>query len=151
MVWRNLSREAEAKVKIAGANNVRAACTGPATAMVATLARIGWSIDGAHLVTTDLGTQLNFRLDSPQAVKKEVQEAVRRWRWRRVEKALPQLSDGGSGRGLGMDGIWKLLKPSHRSPTWSSEHRGALKSPWVCRQWTQSRLHRAGLVHHDKC
>ena len=77
----NQSRE-HAKAKLAGSANMWAACTGPATSLIATLTRIGWTIHGADLITTDIGTQLNLRLDSPQAVKKEVHEAVRRWRWR---------------------------------------------------------------------
>ena len=43
----------------------------------------------------------------------------------------------------------KCVAPQHGD--WGPEHKGALKSLVAGRQWTQQRLHSAGLVDSDLC
>ena len=39
----------------------------------------------------------------------EVVEAMKRWRWRRVEQAFPELAIGSNGRGGEMRPVWAAL------------------------------------------
>ena len=65
--------------------------TGPTTALLATIRRLGWSMAGPHVMHTDEGRVLDLRKDSPAAVAAEAAEGVRRWRWRMAGKILPGL------------------------------------------------------------
>ena len=87
-----------AKQKLAKLRNQRSRCCGPAAVVVvATCKRLGWGILDAANITTDVGRET--------AVEIEVKEAVRGWRWRRVEKGLEMLTTC-------METIiWSLLKP----------------------------------------
>ena len=80
------------------ARNVWAQVKGPATAVVATAARISWTFTDAGSVMTDLGVVINLRVDPPRVVAEMVYEAVKRWRWKRIELKLPQLAAAGTGR-----------------------------------------------------
>ena len=44
-----------------------------------------------------------------------------------------------------------LLKSKRNVSEWNPKMRGALRSAFSGRQWTQSRLHKAGLADHNKC
>ena len=96
-------------------------CYGPAAAFVATCGRLKWRVINAFKVVTDLGREIDMILDPPKAVVLEVDEAVRRWRWRRIVK----YTEGGdaevAGRGAFMEPIWWLLNPSKM--TWSGTRR----------------------------
>ena len=59
-----------------------AAVKGPAAAMVASAARLGWTIIDALTTVTDAGEEIVMNRDPPAMVKKKVHEAVRRWRWK---------------------------------------------------------------------
>ena len=50
------------------AKRVWAKVKGPAAAVVATAARIGWQVVSASQVITDLGDVLNLRLDQPKVI-----------------------------------------------------------------------------------
>ena len=67
--------------------------------MVATAARIGWQTVNSTTLITDLGEILDLRLDPPKVVAHQVFEAVKRWRWKRLEKQHKRLAEGGTGRG----------------------------------------------------
>ena len=58
--------------------------TGPTAALLASRRRLGWTLDSALQVTDDLGYLWRFDLDSPAAVVKAAQGAVRRWRVQRL-------------------------------------------------------------------
>eukprot|EP00973_Karenia_brevis_P028103 3871746-Karenia_brevis.AAC.1 len=64
---------------------------GPATALLATIARIGWHMDSPSTITTDNGQFFDMCLDPPVAIAAAVAEGVRRWRWRSAGFILPGL------------------------------------------------------------
>ena len=49
---------------------------GPAAAVVATAARIGWQVLNATQILTDVGHMLDLRLDPPKVVDEHVFKAV---------------------------------------------------------------------------
>ena len=152
MPLRNLQTMiAASMVKLAGADNPWSRVKGPADAVVATAARIGWTFVDATLVITDQGKELNFVVDSPAAVCLEVDAAVRRWRWRNIERRYPSLDSGGRGDGVHMRPFWKLLKSQLNNSTWNASLRGALASVFTNRQWWQARCRKAGFTSHDQC
>ena len=116
-----------------------------------TCQRIGWTIDSATSLVTDVGTPLNLLLDPPKVVIQQVFEAVQRWRWKRVEVNLPQLARNGSGRGPFMEPIWQLLKPTAVDKQWTPAHQGCLRSVAANRQYTQARVKACGWSEHDRC
>ena len=65
---------------------------GPVMALHLTFKRLQWTAVSHFIVVSDSGRCLDFRLDSPAAVLTEAREAVRRWRWRRIMKAFPQMT-----------------------------------------------------------
>ena len=76
---------AAARLRLTRARNPWAVVRGPATALMATLGRLGWLVHDAFSATTDAGELIEFGLDSPAAVSIAVRRSVRRWRWRNVE------------------------------------------------------------------
>ena len=64
----------------------------------------------ANLVKTDLDELLDLRLDPPAVVLQHCDDAVRRWRWKRIKLVCPKLAAEGSGRGPLMEPLWRLLK-----------------------------------------
>jgi len=68
------------------------AVTGPAAAVIATLARIGWTTTDSTHTADDLGTAWDFVRDSPAAIAQAVKASVRRWRLNRIAKHLPGLA-----------------------------------------------------------
>ena len=101
---------ATGKRQIAKARNVWSICRGLGTASIATCRRLKWVVKDAVTVIADEGSVLQFNLDPPAAVAIQVKLAVKRWRWRNLERTMPQLARGGSGNGALMNPVWKLLK-----------------------------------------
>ena len=81
-------------------------CYGAAAAFVATCCRLLWQVVDGSTVVTDLGRKIDFELDPPKAVEAEVDEAVRRWRWRRIIKHGGGNETEIAGRGAFMEPIW---------------------------------------------
>ena len=77
---------------------------------------------------TDLGEILDLRLDPPKVIAHHVFDAVKRWRWRTLEKHHNRLAEGGTGRGPMMAPIWKLLRSKLQTDDWNCGHRSALRS-----------------------
>jgi len=130
----------------------RAVC-GPATATVATLARLGWSMrDGVTLVTNH-DVELDLTRDSPARVQELVKAAVREWRWARVAGRIPSLAAPAGYPELGP--CWRplarLLDPAVKIKGWNAQLRGALRSAVTNRQWPQQRKFKAGLVDDPSC
>ena len=140
----------EAKLALNKARNVWSQVKGPATAVVATAARIGWEFTAAHLVTTDIGAVIKLRVDPPKVVAELVYDAVKRWRWKRVEAKFPYLASSGAGRGANLAPLWKLLRSKSKADSWHAGHRGALRSAAAGRPWTQTRCKAAGFVKHNR-
>ncbi len=65
--------------------------TGPATALLASLARINWTMPSAFEAVDDHGTTWDLVETSPGAMAATSNESVRRWRLLRVGQALPGL------------------------------------------------------------
>ena len=57
---------------------------GPMAGAIATAWRLGWTFPCPRTMRTDRGRILDMSLDSPAAIRKEVQESVRRWRLAKV-------------------------------------------------------------------
>ena len=74
-----------AKKALHNAKNPWAKVCGPAGAFVASSLRLGWQVLSHIKVITDRGHELDLTVDSPAFVQHQVQQAVWRWRWRRVE------------------------------------------------------------------
>ena len=80
-----------AKLMMKKIKNRWARVCGPGAAMVMTCIRIGWEvISSRHLVTHD-GEHLDLKLDPPTVILLKVVEAVKRWRWKRIENVCPSL------------------------------------------------------------
>jgi hypothetical protein len=124
---------------------------GPAAAYLATARRLGWVVDSAVTVTTDIGCVIDFSRDSPAFVIKLVQESVRRWRWRRVEDKHPSLRQGRGGYGAHVLPILQLLNSRRVRDDWTPAAKGGLVSTATNRQWTQARLYQANLTTSLNC
>ena len=139
------------KRQIAKARNVWSICRGPGTAFIATCRRLKWIVKHVVTVIIDDGKVLQFNLDPPAAVAIQVKLAVKRWRWRNLERTMPQLARGGSGNGALMDPVWKLLKSRQNDEDRNPAGRGALKSALAGRQYPQTRVFAAGWSQHNRC
>ena len=123
---------------------------GPAAALVASLARLEWKVVSATCFTTDEGIDLDLVRDSPGYVRGVVGKSVERWRWRRVDDRYPPLRDGSAGVGAWWKPILIVLKEPC-TDTWTYQHKAALKSAIIGRQWPQQRLKQASLVEDGSC
>ncbi len=124
---------------------------GPAAACVATAARIGWEFKSAAELRTDDGRMLDLRADPPVVIKREVREAVRRWRWRRVVTKFPSLEGGSVDGEQALGPIRRLLSPMARKSYWGPPQQAALRSAVTGGQWPQARLAAAGVVEDAAC
>ena len=70
---------------------------GPACAFVATVRRLGWTVENYFTLVTDEGYLLDLTRDSPAMVQRITNRAVWRWRWRKIERKHPILVQGGWG------------------------------------------------------
>jgi hypothetical protein len=138
-------------VKLSSAKSPWHKCYGPAAAYILTCWRLQWVVLDAFTVVTDQGRVLHLRLDPPAVVNKECMLAVQRWRWRRIEKVMPQLAANGSGRGATMEPLWQLLNSKVCNDDWNADLRGCLKSAIAGRQYPQTRVMAAGWAEHNRC
>ena len=134
----------DARSRLIGQDNMWSRVAGPAAAAIATASRIGWTFDSESRITTDQGRQLWLRQEAPAAVQREVREAVRRWRWRRVHARLPALSSLGEEHPSGpfVEPLYHALSRAARGPHWTAEQQGALRAAIIGRHWTQSQKYR---------
>ena len=157
-VWEGWETEAvmsrmiqHAKHKLGTAKNRWAAVCGPAAALIMTCERIQWKVKEAAVLVTDLGEELKLRRDPPIVVIKKCIAAVKRWRWKNVEKVMPRLAQNGSGRGAVMEPIWRLLNSKQCDDVWNARFRGSLRSSLAGRQYPQVRVHQCGWSTHNRC
>jgi hypothetical protein len=126
--------------------------TGPASAIIATLRRIGWEMPNATEAFDDLGHLWSFLRDSPAAIMDACKRSVRRWRILRLGQILPGLipevtdtsrtvqpdsilidCSGPASRLVGGKGFNKEVT------FWEPEYGACLLSAMVAGQWTQTR------------
>ena len=127
---------------------------GPASAIVASAARLGWRFLSAFELETDCGKTLSFLQDSPSYIAEEVREAVRRWRFARITQNMTYLTplvvdvdatllcDGNRQR-TSEPGIYLLRfskMPLEDFPLWKNRHDTSLISAITGGQWPQARL-----------
>ena len=150
----------KAKLELAKAKRQWSVVKGPAAAMVATLARIGWTAVDATTVYSDQGEEVAFTKDPPAMIKKMIHEAVRRWRWR-----LTGIVEGSPDREEEVEVDWKpvadlIARGKWREPDEAGKRRmeviskgeqAALRSAVVGGQWPQVRLYQAGLCEVPWC
>ena len=72
-------------------NNAGNKVKGPASALLATLDRIGWTAISPTLLKDDEGDTYDLRLDPPIVVKQALDRSTRCWRIRRIGAHLPGL------------------------------------------------------------
>ena len=115
-------------------------------ALICTLERLRWKVVSAVVLVTDEGKEIDLRVTpSPIVVKRMIEAAVRRWRWRNVAEAHPCLHEG-----CIFEPIYKLLNSKRNDSEWNATLRGMLRSIVANRQFPQSRCFQAGWVQHPK-
>ena len=156
---------ARAIARLSGAARPWGKVHGPAAAAVASAHRLRWTVRGATVFVTDRGRILDLTLDPPAVVRKEVAEAVTRWRWARVADQHPHLARHPDAHVSQCNGacaplahapaaigpIRRLLSAAARTAQWTVAHQAALRSAVVNTQWPQTRLHSAGLADTTEC
>ena len=135
---RRLTRSAKRRLKRTAKK--WSVCYGPAAAFVATCGRLLWQVVDETTVITDLGRTIDFELGPPRVVEIEVDEAVRRWRWRRIIKHGGENDVEMAGRSAFMEPIWQLLNSRQNDDEWNPMLRGSLRSALANRQYPQSRV-----------
>ena len=140
----------DAKVRLVQVKIIWNAVFGPAAALVATLKRLQWEMLSATDFCTDDAVRVNLKVDSPACVVGLVSDSVARWRWRRIADKLPALNVDGFGVGAEWGPVASVLNCKD-SEQWGPEHKGALKSLIMGRQWTQQRRHKAFKEETDLC
>ena len=62
---------------------------GPATAVIPSASRIGWTIRGGRCLITDEGATLDLLLDPPVLIAQIARQAVRRWKLQNIARIFP--------------------------------------------------------------
>ena len=145
---------------------------GPAGAVIASLARLGWRALPNHALYTDTHKLLDMLLDPPAVIKHEVKQAVRRWQHKQLAAQLLHLvpsepdahipsPPGTPSQDHIIDlggNLHKLVFPKGSSqteipscPLWQTKHRAPLRSAIVGGQWPQYRLMQAKWTDDPRC
>ena len=124
---------------------------GPAAATVASAQRLGWQVVSAVTLRTDEGRILHLDRDPPVVIRQECQEAVRRWRNKRIMEKLPHLGSPADSHGVFETPIWQVLNSKGVKNFLLPQYKSSLQSAIADRQWPQDRAWTAGLVEHDRC
>ena len=132
------------------------AVNGPATALIVTIERIGWTALSARSFVDDLGQGFDALLDPPCAFVSAAYRSVRRWRLSRIAANVPGLIDdsldAGASIATAVSGttiidfphvVASFVKSSKActkfAPEWRRHHGPFLLSAISGGQWTQSR------------
>ena len=129
------------------------AAKGPFTATILTAKRLGWSFVSPEILTTDDGETIDLTRDSPAYVRDQVRGSVRRMVASEIDHIMPVLRS--RGRGPVTKGIRRALRKTGRlkktHTLWDNKYASDLLSAVCNGQWTNSRLHRAGLSDDKHC
>ena len=139
---------AEAKIRLCRAKRVWSVVYGPAAALMATAARIGWDITGATTAIDDKGNSISFLEDSPEAVKECVRKSVVRWRMGRIREAVTMYDAEDCDIEVGSLNV--AVRPK-LGIGWTAKEVAALRSAVAGRQRTQNRLANAGMAECAAC
>ena len=131
---------------------------GPASALVATCSRIGWSSTDGRVFTDDVGASHDVELDPPQSIADAARRSVQRWCLRQVCGELPSATPPGTATArqpaaaalpprktlIDVSGALKPLYKGGKVVTdsysqWRTEHRAELSSAINGGQWPQAR------------
>ncbi len=130
--------------RMAGLKDYWRAVYGPGTATIASLWRLGWTMDSAFVVRSDVGVSYDMRVYSPLRLRRRLHEACERWQCRNSSSIdLAALGD------LDWDNL-RFLLHGRRSPL-SAEERGALRSLVDGSAWDAVRCWQAGYVDSPSC
>ena len=124
---------ADSNTRLSQAARPWSAVRGNGAALVATAARLHWEIHDATHIKTDTGRVLSLIHDPPIVVLRECYEAVRRWRWKRIEAAFPDLvlHPSLTGYGAAMRSIWRLIANSGPRPPDGAECTGVRSARYL--------------------
>ena len=144
--------------------------SGPATALVATCKRIGWSSDDGRRFRDDLGQAHDVALDSPLAIAAAATRSVRRWCLKQTLAELPTAAPPRAAARASASNehqpsralvdLTPALKPLYRNaksatkrhPSWQPKHLPYLKSAINGGQWPQARKAKLpGWQHGNQC
>ncbi len=139
---------AKARWRLSRAKRIWASVYGPAAALVATAARLGWTVLNSTAIECDDGSSLDLGCDPPAVVGERVHDAVRRWQCRRIARVI---LGAGIGCRITLGPLRKLLHGRDKPRNFFRQHRGALRSVLCGGQWPQARLFTAALADDSSC
>ena len=76
---------------------------GPIAATIATCARIGWTVVNATKLLSHTGRVFDLEVDPPVVVREAANDAVKLWRWQRIERE-PSLKSATAAAEAAMEG-----------------------------------------------
>ena len=121
---------------------------GPSTALIATLARLGWSMHSAFTWTTHKGRRVDLLSLAPRVVAGLARSATHDWLYRQVATAQPALAVLSSGADVT---VTRQLTSGRTGRYWNFQHQGALACVASGGAWMQDRMYKAGYTTSDLC
>ena len=127
----------QAKQRLASNKRVWSNATAPATAVLASLGRIGWTAPDFDEFRNDRGVSYDLASTSPSVFRDAMHDSVRRWQQARIADAFP---GSGLDYGIRLRPLRSLLRVSDAAHDWGPQERAQLRSALVGEQWPQDRL-----------
>ena len=121
---------------------------GPSTALIATLARLGWSMHSAFSWSTHTGRQIDLLALAPRVVAELARSATHDWLYRQVATTQPALALPHGGADVTLT---RTLSTGRTGRYWTYQHQGALACVASGGVWLEARKHQAGYTATDLC
>ena len=118
------------------------------TALIATLARLGWSMHSAFAWTTHTGRRLDLLSLAPLAVASLARAATHDGLYRRVAASHPALALLANGADVT---VARQLTSGRTRRYWNFQHQGALACVASGGVWLEDRNHQAGYTATNLC
>ena len=129
------------------------AVAGPTTGVIASLARIGWTMPNSREVVDEVGNTWSFCRDSPSAILAAGRRAVRAWRFGKVAQSFPHLVPSTCDVGgpictedtvifdfsSTLSSLLKSTTSGIEGHPWDATHKAGLISAISGGQWPQAR------------